>query len=64
MDNEQVTVKIWLPVNEAFSFQSKQPPKTYWLKDPGYSTGTVQMDIPLKMLREWQKQGGKQMLYD
>lgn len=63
--DEQTTVKIYLPVNEVFSFQSKIPPKIYWLTHPGYSNGIVEMDIPMRILKEWNKQGSKkQMLYD
>ena len=56
------TVKVWLPINEPYSFQSKQPPKQFWLQNPGRDV--IEMDIPLRILKEWQKFGkGKHLLF-
>lgn len=58
------TVKIWLPINETYSFSSKEKPKTFWLKNPN-RTDVVEMDIPISIFKEWDKPSQyKRLLHD
>lgn len=61
-------VKIWIPINEAVSFSTNQPLKTFWLFDelPSYidKKQVLQVTVEESKLKEWQAALKKKLLFD